>query len=72
MATPARVHVARVLQSSFGYDFEAVNLLKPNRVVDVLPTALQEIQMRMISPLQALSRSSVRPRCLKAAEQCWL
>ncbi|KAK9827333.1 hypothetical protein WJX81_006079 [Elliptochloris bilobata] len=46
-----------IVLSGFGYDFEAVNMLKPNRVVEVLPCALEEIQTRMISPLQALSCS---------------
>ena len=55
-------------QSSFGYDFEAVDMRKPNRVVEVLPRALEEIQMRMISPLHALSCTEVRGcKCCQAS-----
>lgn len=50
-------------QSSFKHDMGAVDMLKQNRVVEVLPYALQEIQTRMISPLQALSWSKVRLHC---------
>ncbi len=60
---------ASMAQSSFNHDFGAVDLRKPNRVVEVLPFALQEIQTRMISPLQALSWGRVRP-CLQPAPRC--
>lgn len=44
---------------------------KPNRVVEVLPHALEEIQMRMISPLRALSCSEVRDARLSGRVDLW-
>ena len=44
---------------------------KPNRVVEVLPRALEEIQMRMISPLHALSFSEVRSAGLSGRLDLW-
>jgi len=46
-------------QAGFGYDFQAVRL-EANRVLLVLPRALEEIQRRMTNPLQVFAWTQVR------------
>ena len=55
------------MQAGFGYDFHAVRL-KANRVVLVLPRALEEIQRRMTNPLQVFAWTQVSCRVLTSCK----